>query len=204
MAYDKQKAHEYYEKYRKKGLTKGRKKGKGKAKSTKTQKKSLVGLTTGGLNEQGKMQWALAKEKLTGEMNAALAKAKTPEEKDKIRAEYQNKAMEELKKMKSDASLAQAKKAKTSSAKSTSAKSSGSAKTGGSSGGSSKTSSSKNTAAADTTAAVQTLKKIQDTIDQIQAKLQNLPEEKKAEVKQTIQVQIDSIRERLKNKVTGI
>ena len=30
MAYDAQKAHEYYLKYKKKGLKKGRKKGKGK------------------------------------------------------------------------------------------------------------------------------------------------------------------------------
>ena len=53
----KKKAHEYYMEYRKKGLKKGRKKGKTKAKTKKSKKTSLVGLQTGGLNEQGAMQW---------------------------------------------------------------------------------------------------------------------------------------------------
>ena len=220
MAYDPVKAHEYYEKYKKKGLKKGRKKGKKKA--AKGKQTNLVGLSNSGLNDTGKMQWAMAKEKLKTEMNAALAKAKTPEEKDKIRAEYQNKALEQLKQMKSNSSLTQAKKQKAAKSSSKGSSSKGSSSKGNSSGsrasgsGSAKTSSSSAvktttqtaqtaTPTAATNATVtQTLQKIQDTISQIQEKLENLPEEKKAEIKQTIQVQIDAIKERLKNKALSI
>lgn len=219
MAYDPVKAHEYYEKYKKKGLKKGRKKGKKKA--TKGKQTNLVGLSNSGLNDTGKMQWAMAKEKLKTEMNAALAKAKTPEEKDKIRAEYQNKALEQLKQMKSNSSLAQAKKQKAAKSSSKGSSSKGSSSGSRASGsGSAKTSSSSAvktttqtaqtttptaaTTAATNTAVTQTLQKIQDTISQIQEKLENLPEEKKAEIKQTIQVQIDAIKERLKNKALSI
>ena len=224
MAYDPVKAHEYYEKYKKKGLKKGRKKGKKKA--AKGKQTNLVGLSNSGLNDTGKMQWAMAKEKLKTEMNAALAKAKTPEEKDKIRAEYQNKALEQLKQMKSNSSLAQAKKQKAAKSSSKGSSSKGSSSKSSSSGsrasgsGSAKTSSSSAvktttqtaqtttptaaTTAATSAAVTQTLQKIQDTISQIQEKLENLPPEKKEEIKQTIQVQIDAIKERLKNKTLGI
>lgn len=118
MAYDPIKAHEYYMKYRKKGLLKGRKKGKAKTskkstKKTSTKKQSLLGLSTAGLNDTGKMQWAMAKDNLTKQMNTALAKATTDEEKQKIRSDYQNKALAELQKIKADPSMAQAKKAST-------------------------------------------------------------------------------------------
>ena len=125
MAYDPVKAHEYYEKYKKKGLKKGRKKGKGKTTSTK--QTSLVGLSTGGLNDAGKMNWAMTKKDLQAEMNAELAKATTDEQRAEIRADYQGKALQALQKMKSDPAFAQAKKAKAAKAGS----SKGSSKSGG-------------------------------------------------------------------------
>ena len=136
MAYDPIKAHEYYMKYRKKGLLKGRKKGKAKTskkstKKTSTKKQSLLGLSTAGLNDTGKMQWAMAKDNLTKQMNTALAKATTDEEKQKIRSDYQNKALAELQKIKADPSMAQAKKASTKG-------SAGKSSSKGSSGGTSK------------------------------------------------------------------
>lgn len=154
MAYDKQKAHEYYENYTKKGLKKGRKKSTKKTKGKKTAKaktESLVGLSTSGLNDRGLMQAAMIKESIKGEMNTALAKAKTPEERAAIKQEYQNKAFDAISKLKSDPATA---KAQTSKAKSGSSKSSsGSSKSssGSNSKSSSKTASStkKNTAARD-------------------------------------------------------
>ena len=104
MAYDKDKAHEYYIKYRKKGLLKGRGSGKtekSKGKKGSKKKTSLVGLSTSGLNDAGRMQAALVKEKITSEMNDALSKAKTDVEKEQIRQEYQNKALAEIQKLKS-------------------------------------------------------------------------------------------------------
>lgn len=195
MAYDAAKAHEYYLKYKKKGLKKGRKKGAKKAKQ-----QNLVGLSTGGLNDQGKMQWAMTKDKLKSEMNAALAKAKTPEEKDKIRAEYQNKALAELTKMKGDTSLAQAKKAKAASTKSASSKGS-SAKSGSSKSSAKSSSSGSSKSSASTQKAIQQIK---DSINQLQSKLSSLTDDQKAQVKETIQVQIDAIRERLKKNIKGI
>lgn len=111
MAYDKQKAHEYYMQYRKKGLKKGRTKGTGKKKTgAKVKKTNLLGQTTSGLNDSGRIQAALVKEKMTAEMNAALAKATTQEEKDAIRVEYSQKAQEQIASLKNDPKYAQAKK----------------------------------------------------------------------------------------------
>lgn len=123
MAYDPVKAHEYYVQYRKKGKKKGRKKGKSEKKT------SLIGLSTAGLNDAGKMQWAMEKEALAAEMNEALKGAKTPEERQRIRSEYQNRALQALQKIKSNPSTAQAKK---SSSKSGGSKVSGSKSSGGS------------------------------------------------------------------------
>lgn len=131
MAYDPVKAHEYYMKYKKKGLKKGRKKGKGKTASTR--QTSLVGLSTGGLNDAGKMNWAMTKKDLQAEMNAELAKATTDEQKAEIRADYQGRALQELQKMKKDPAFAQAKKAKAGKAGSSKA---GSSKSGSKSSGS--------------------------------------------------------------------
>jgi hypothetical protein len=90
MAYDKQKAHEYYEKYRKKGLLKGRKKGKAKTKgkAKKAKQESLVGVSTSGLNEKGKIEAAFIKDDMKKQMNAALSKATTEEERRQIKRDY--------------------------------------------------------------------------------------------------------------------
>lgn len=124
MAYDKVKAHEYYEKYRKKGLKKGRKKGKKKtaaAKKRKSTKESLVGLSSAGLNDAGKMQAALVKQDLKKKMNEALEKAGSEEEKAKVRQSYHALALQEFQKLKADSKYAQPKKAKTTKAKTTKA-----------------------------------------------------------------------------------
>lgn len=136
MAYDKQKAHEYYMQYRKKGLKKGRTKGTGKKKTgAKVKKTNLLGQTTSGLNDSGRIQAALVKEKMTAEMNAALAKATTQEEKDAIRVEYSQKAQQQIASLKNDPKYAQAKKEKlkTSTGKKSSGGSSSSSKSGESS-----------------------------------------------------------------------
>jgi hypothetical protein len=108
MAYDKEKAHEYYLKYRKKGLKKGRKKGKGK----KAASASLLGTSVSGLNPAGKIQAGLIKENMKKEMNAALSKASTQEEKDKIRADYSMKAQEQIAALKNNPQYAAPQKAK--------------------------------------------------------------------------------------------
>lgn len=110
MAYDPVKAHEYYIKYRKKGLKKGRKKGSGSSSTTST-KSSLVGLGTAGLNDTGKMQWAMLKRDLQDEMNAKLKGITDADERKKIITEYQNRALQSLQKIKADPTLAAPKKA---------------------------------------------------------------------------------------------
>jgi len=110
MAYDKEKAHEYYLKYKKKGLKKGRKKGKGRKKSAGSA--SLLGTSVAGLNPAGKIQAGLVKEKMKKEMNAALSKASTQEEKDKIRADYSMKAQEQIAALKNNPQYAAPQKAK--------------------------------------------------------------------------------------------
>lgn len=105
MAYDPVKAHEYYVKYRKKGLKKGRKKGR----KTKAKQISLVGLSTAGLNDSGKMQASLLKENIKAEMNAAIAKETDPVKKEALRQEYQKKALNEISKLKADPQYAKPK-----------------------------------------------------------------------------------------------
>lgn len=124
MAYDAAKAHEYYLKYRKKGLKKGRKKGKKKASVKKT---NLVGLSTSGLNDEGRMEYALIKERITSDMNAELSKASTPEQKLEIRRKYQQQALNEVNNLKNNSKYAKA-KANTSKSKSGSTKSGSSSK----------------------------------------------------------------------------
>lgn len=127
MAYDPVKAHEYYINYRKKGLKKGRKKGKGKA--AKTPKSSLVGLGTAGLNDAGKMQWAMLKKELNEQMNAELDGVTDIQQRKDIISRYQNQALAALQKIKADPGYATPKKAKASgSSKSSSHKSSSSSK----------------------------------------------------------------------------
>ena len=115
MAYDPVKAHEYYVNYRKKGLKKGRKKATAKSTSstkkttTKKSKESIVGISTVGLNDEGKMEFALIKQDLKKQMNDALDKAKTDEDKARIRREFHNKALEAVQNLKADTKYAKAK-----------------------------------------------------------------------------------------------
>lgn len=102
-------AKEYYQKYTKKGLKKGRKKGKKKKAATS----SLLGVSSAGLNPDGMIEAAVIKETLKKEMNAALAKAKTPEEQLAIRKEYSKKANDQIQKLKSDPKFAKAKTPRT-------------------------------------------------------------------------------------------
>lgn len=111
MAYDAQKAHEYYINYRKKGLKKGRKKGTGASKATAT----LLGTSISGLNDEGRIQASLIKEKLKKVMNEALKKAKTDEEREKIRLEYSRKAVQQIAALKADSRYARPKATKSSS-----------------------------------------------------------------------------------------
>lgn len=112
MAYDPTAAHEYYIKYRKKGLKKGRKKGK--AKSTKAKTTSLVGVSSSGLNDAGRIEAAIIKDRIKKEMNDALSKATSDTEKERIRAEYSKKAQDEITKLKSDSKYASPKSSKSS------------------------------------------------------------------------------------------
>ena len=191
MAYDAAKAHEYYMKYRKKGLKKGRKKGAKKKASSKTT--SLVGLSSSGLNDAGKMQAALIKENIKAEMNAALAKAKTPAERNAIRQEYQNKALTEIGKLKNDPQYAQAK---------SSGKSSG--KTGGKSSGSKASSGKASAASSKTTTKADTAKQkaiaaaTQEAETQIKAmldKIRNMSSEEKQDAKFKIQDALNQIQQ---------
>lgn len=196
MAYDPVKAHEYYLQFKKKGLKKGRKKGKKKATAKKGKQTNLVGLSNSGLNDAGKMQWAMTKEKLKNEMNVAMSKAKTQEEKDKIRSEYQNKALAELSRMKSDSATAKAKKEKAAKSSSKGSKSS--------SKGSSKSGSKSSSKESKKSSQVEMVEQIKDSIAQLQEKLLSLTPEQKEQIKETIQAQIDLIREKLKGKLTDI
>ena len=204
---------EYYQKYTKKGLKKGRKKSSKKKGKKKTATSSLVGISTSGLNSDGKIEAALIKEKIKGEMNAALAKAKTPEERENIRREYSKKANAELEKLRNDPRYAKAKKQKASSSKSSrKGKSSGSSKSSRSrsSGTSSRKSSRANTSTTKTsdkstnmasdlssTSIIQTLKDLTAKMDDFKAKIETLSPEQKEIVKSTIQDIIDRLKKRL-------
>ena len=211
MAYDKAKAHEYYMKYRKKGLLKGRKAsvnanhklnknynppvkstGTGK-KGKKAKKVALKGLSTSGLNEAGKAQAAAIKEQYTAEMNKALSKAKTDADKERIKQEYQNKAAQEIQKLKSDSKYANAKKSSGGSKGSSgSSKSSGGSGSKSSGSGSGSTSSTKADAEA-AKAAENAAKKFEASVNVLNEiltglgdKLDRLDEGKKAEAKRVL------------------
>lgn len=177
-------AKEYYQKYTKKGVKKGRKKGKGK----KAAQTGLLGVSTSGLNADGAIEAAVIKDRVKKEMNEALSKAKSEEEKVAIRKEYAKKANAEIAKLKSDPKFAKAKATKASS------------KSSGSSKGSSKSSSSAKSSSSNQ----QALKQIQDSISQLQSKLSSLSDEDKAKIKESIQTQLDAIKKRLASKVKGI
>lgn len=185
MAYDKQKAHEYYMQYRKKGLKKGRTKGTGKKKTgAKVKKTNLLGQTTSGLNDSGRIQAALVKEKMTAEMNAALAKATTQEEKDAIRVEYSQKAQEQIASLKNDPKYAQAKKESAKGSKgSTGKKSSGGSSSSKSSGGNSSTDTTREEKKKKRKAKIQ---KIKETVQGLEKALSDLPETQKANTREII------------------
>lgn len=185
MAYDKQKAHEYYMQYRKKGLKKGRTKGTGKKKTgAKVKKTNLLGQTTSRLNDSGRIQAALVKEKMTAEMNAALAKATTQEEKDAIRVEYSQKAQEQIASLKNDPKYAQAKKESAKGSKgSTGKKSSGGSSSSKSSGGNSSTDTTREEKKKKRKAKIQ---KIKETVQGLEKALSDLPETQKANTREII------------------
>ena len=180
MAYDPVKAHEYYVKYRKKGIKKGRKKGK---KSTS----SLVGTSTAGLNADGRVEAALIKDRLKKEMNSALAKAKTDAEKEQIRREFSKKANAEIAKLKADPKFAKAKASKASK------------------GSSSNTSKSSVTAKSTTTStstsdakALEEVKNITNQVNEIYSKLKDMTPEQKIQARQTVSNIVALLRKRLK------
>lgn len=214
MAYDPVKAHEYYEKYVKNGLKKGRKKSsddtkkktskKGSAKK-KTAKSSLIGFSTSGLNDQGKIEATLAKERITNEMNEALSKATTAEEKEKIRREYSQKGIDAVNKLKNDPKYATEKKTSTKSSSGSSKSSSGSTK---SSSGSSKSSSSstkssgsgssKSTSSTSTESA-KMLENAASVIEGIKTMFSSMTEAEKTETKKKITDFITQLRNRSTN-----
>lgn len=193
MAYDAAKAHEYYENYTKKGKKKGRKKGKKKTSAKATR---IIGLTTAGLNDAGKMEVALVKEKLQAEMNAALKGAKNQAEKDAIRKEYQNKALQEIRNIRSKSEFA---KEKTTSSKGSSKAAGGSSKpsggsksSGGSSSGSSKSSAGTSTSVGTDTAAK--IESIQSTLTDLVSAVKNISDDKKTLVKETVSRIIEQLK----------
>ena len=203
MAYDPVKAHEYYINYRKKGLKKGRKKGKGKVKTV-----SLLGTSTANLNDEGKIQAALIKEKLKKEMNEALKKATTDEEKEKIRVEYSRKAAKQLAALRSDPKYAKPKAAKktTGNSKSSSSKSSKKSSSGSSEAKSSASeqkteaiTSTKKAPEVITPAALnevtpETVTKIGEFAEKLKSMAKHLTPEQKASVQKTIESLIDKLK----------
>lgn len=195
MAYDPVKAHEYYIKYRKKKLLKGRKKGKAKTK-TKKQKKaptvSMLGVSSSGLNSDGAIEASVIKERLKKEMNEALQKASSEEEKLEIRKQYSKQANEEIAKLQSDPKYAKEKKTKE---KTTKEKSSKSTKNQSST---STTASAKATSDAD---AMETLKVVRDIgkqVNDIYAKMATMSPEEKAEARENVKAMIEELRKRIK------
>lgn len=195
MAYDKVKAHEYYMNYRKKGLLKGRKKGKGKTKGTgkgKAKSATLTGVSSSGLTDAGKLEADLIKNRVGKEMQAALANAKTDEDKIRIKHAYQQKAKAEIENLKKDPKYGVQKAAKGSSggsSKSSGGSSGGKSSGSGSSGGGSKGSGG-GTKTTVTTVQDQAATRLQKSLDTLSSILDDLPDKigklsdiQKAEVK---------------------
>jgi len=208
MAYDAQKAHEYYEKYRKKGLLKGRDKKKtttktttkkrGRKKSTKAKQESLIGLSTTGLNDAGKMQASMIKDQIKKDMNAALANEKDPAKRAAIKQEYQNKALQEISALKNKPEYAKA-KATSSKGKSGSSKASKGSKgsSGGGKGGSSdeKDEQKQTTKVKSSSKSADTaLKQAQSTVNALKKLIDGMTPEERAAAKQTVQRIYDQIR----------
>lgn len=194
MAYDPVKAHEYYVKYRKKGLKKGRKKGKGKVKTV-----SLLGTSTANLNDEGRIQAALIKEKLKKEMNEALKKATTDEEKEKIRIEYSRKAMQQIAALRNDSKYAKPKAVKKTTGNSRSSSGSSRAKSSASGQKTKETTSTKKAPEVITPAALnevtpETVTKIGEFADRLKSMAKNLTPEQKASVQKIVQSLIDKLK----------
>lgn len=159
---------EYYQKYTKQKKKKGRKKGSKK----KSSSQSLLGQNTSGLNDEGKMQATLIKEEFKKQMNEALAKAKTDEEKNQIRLDYSKRALAAIEKLKSDPKYA---KAKTSKSKSSGGKSSGGSKSSSKSGGTGSASKSSDQPVAKASVSIKSLSaETQKALDNINKKLSDL------------------------------
>ena len=205
MAYDPVKAHEYYVKYRKKGLKKGRKKGSSK---TKTGSTAFLGVSSQGFNDEGRIQAALIKEKLKKEMNEALKKATTDEEKEKIRVEYSRKAAKQLAALRSDPKYAKPKAAKQTTGNSKSSSSKSSNKSSNSSSGAKSSASGQKTEATTSTkkapevitpAALnevtpETVTKIGEFAEKLKSMAKHLTPEQKASVQKTVQSLIDKLK----------
>lgn len=191
MAYDAAKAHEYYVNYRKKGLKKGRKKGKGTTAKTST----LLGSNAYGLNDDGRVQAALIKEKIKKEMNEALKSAGSDEEKEKIRVEYSKKAMQQIAALRNDPKYAKPKTAKASSSKSSkSSKSSGTSSKSSSS--SSKATTKPKPAGADDASVVskQLVSSLTTRAEKLISIAKTLPPEMKEKVAQTVEGIIEQLK----------
>lgn len=186
-------AKEYYQKYTKKGLKKGRKK------SSKAKQESLVGVSTSGLNQEGLIEAQLIKDNLKKQMNAELAKAKTDEEKLKIKKEYSLKAAQEMDKLKSDPKFAKPSAGKKSGG--SSSKSSGSSKgsSGSKSSGSAK-SSGGNTKQISTAQA----EKLSKTMDDLRQKIDSMSEEQQVQIKNMLTDMIAKIRKQMNTKGLNI
>lgn len=207
MAYNKQQAHEYYINY----VKKGKKKGRQKAKTTKKSKKKsattkLLALSSSGLNENGKIELAFMKEKLTNEMNSALSKAKTAEEKENIRREYQKKAVQAVNDLKANKDYAAEKKTST---KGSSSKSGGSSKSGSSKSSSSKSSSGKSSGASKSssssnTSSNTTVKQVSAALEKIQSQLSSYSPEKKAELRGVVNSLLSALRGNNTNQISAL
>lgn len=204
---------EYYEKYRKKGTKKGRKKGSSKKTSTKTT--NLVGVSNSGLNDEGKMELALVKEKLKKQMNEELTKAGSDAEKDEIRRKYQKQALDAVAKLKQDSRYAKPQTAKEKAAKTGgssgssksggSRSSSGSGSSGGRSGGSG--GSSAGGSSQSQTQATQTAKKkkpskasistLMKTVDRLTEAISKMDDAQKATAKAAIKDIVSELKKRL-------
>lgn len=196
MAYDPVKAHEYYIKYRKKGLKKGRKKGSSK---TKTGSTTFLGVSSQGFNDEGRIQAALIKEKLKKEMIEALKKATTDEEKEKIRVEYSRKAAQQLAALRSDPKYAKPKAAKKTTGNSRSSSGSSRAKSSASGQKTEEATSTKKAPEVITPAALnevtpETVTKIGEFADRLKSMAKNLTPEQKASVQKTVQSLIDKLK----------
>lgn len=95
--YDKQKAHEYYEKYRKKGILKGR--GNGTQDEAQRKRQS-----TADLNDNGKDVAIMVKAQINEELKAALKGVKKGDtaKREAIKAQFKEKYLQELDKIKQD------------------------------------------------------------------------------------------------------